>query len=114
MHYHPGEGIVRLAHFFQAVLAAAALVDLGERLWTIRIQFDFRTFAELVGAVLLVGSVYIVRRDKANRETARAERYKDSIEARIATMERWWRGEDQAYLFASRLMPPDPPKLTFP
>lgn len=106
--------MVRLAGFFQAVLAVAAFVDLGERLWSLRMQLDFRTFAELVGSVLLVGSIYILRRDKANRNTARTERYKESIEARLATMERWWKGEDQCYLFASRVMTSDPPKPTSP
>ncbi len=105
--------MVQLAKLFGAVLTAAAVFDLGERLWSIQIHLDFRAFAELVGAILLVASIYIVRKDNAKQETARTNRYRASIEGRIEMMERWWKGEDQAYLFANRVVKPDSPKYTF-
>ncbi len=56
-----------IAEFVQAVLKVIGLADAAQRLWSIRMQLDFRAFAELVGAVLLIGSIYIVRKDKARK-----------------------------------------------
>lgn len=53
-----------LSLFVAVVVSVAEFLDLVHRLWSSRLEFDFRLYAEVVGLILIIGSLYVLRREK--------------------------------------------------
>ena len=79
-----------LALLVAVVVLVAEVGDILHRLWTMRPELDFRLYAEIVGFILIVGSLYILKREKGR---AREREYND-LRRTVVDLRAWVRPDD--------------------
>ncbi len=73
---------LKVAEFVKTILFVAAVLDVAQRLWS-EMEFTFRFYAEIVGAVLLIGSAYIVRRNRRMERERRELAWRTAVRQNI-------------------------------
>ncbi len=74
---------LKVAEFVKTVLFVAAVLDVAQRLGSVQMELTFRLYVEIVGAVLLIGSAYIVRRDRRMERERRELAWRTAVRQNI-------------------------------